>query len=278
MRWKQFLTPVKSLDAEATRKLIDENSEEQFTLLDVRQPGEYEHGHLPGAKLIPLPDLPDRLAELDPEKTQIVYCAVGGRSRVAAQMLAGKGFDRVINMSGGFKAWKDKSAIGSETQGMSLFTGSETALDTLKIAYSLEQGLREFYLAMIDKIENEAAKKLFKQLADIEVKHQDHIYAHYLELADNPAPRDKFEAEITSDAMEGGLTSDEYAQRFNPDWESPVDIISLAMSIEAQALDMYTRAAQNADKDEDSRKVLSQIAREEKTHLAELGKLMDKIA
>ena len=277
MKWKQFLTPVKSLDAKATKAFIDEHSDETFTLLDVRQLNEYELGHLPGAKLIPLPDLTERLDELEKDKTQVVYCAVGGRSRIAAQMLAGKGFKKVINVAGGFKAWGSETAIGDETQGMALFSGDETPQETLVTAFSLEQGLREFYITMTDKVKDEAAKKLFTQLADIEVKHQDRIFEHYLSLSDDTAPsREAFESQIVSDAMEGGMTSQEYAERFNPDWESVIDILSLAMSIEAQALDMYSRAATQAKSDE-SKNVLTQIAQEERSHLQQLGKLMETV-
>lgn len=70
---KQFLTPVQSMDAEQAKKYIAENKEGTFTLLDVRQPGEYEKARIPGAMLVPLPELPDRLGELDPEKPFIVY-------------------------------------------------------------------------------------------------------------------------------------------------------------------------------------------------------------
>ncbi len=44
-----------------------------YNLVDVRQPEEYEQGHLPGAKLIPVGQLPDRLGELDPDKPTITY-------------------------------------------------------------------------------------------------------------------------------------------------------------------------------------------------------------
>jgi len=44
-----------------------------ITILDVRQPSEYREGHIPGATLIPLPQLPDRLDEIDPEKPTLVY-------------------------------------------------------------------------------------------------------------------------------------------------------------------------------------------------------------
>jgi rhodanese-related sulfurtransferase len=73
MRWKQFFTPAKSLTAEAAKAFMKEKDIERFTLLDVRQPGEYESEHLPGAKLIPLPELDKRLNELDPNKPTIVY-------------------------------------------------------------------------------------------------------------------------------------------------------------------------------------------------------------
>jgi rhodanese-related sulfurtransferase len=73
MRWKQFFTPVKSLDADAAKQFMDRLGGDAFTLLDVRQPGEYESAHIPGSKLIPLPELSDRLREIDPNKPTIVY-------------------------------------------------------------------------------------------------------------------------------------------------------------------------------------------------------------
>ena len=94
MKWRQFLTPVKSLSAAEAKSFMEKKTGDAFTLLDVRQPGEYKGRHIPGAKLIPLADIGTRIKELDADKPTIVYCAVGGRSRVASQMLAGKGFNR----------------------------------------------------------------------------------------------------------------------------------------------------------------------------------------
>ncbi len=73
MRWKQFLTPVKSMVAKEAKAYMADKKEGTYTLLDVRQPGEYEKARIPGAKLVPLPELPDRLGELDPEKPVIAY-------------------------------------------------------------------------------------------------------------------------------------------------------------------------------------------------------------
>ena len=73
MRWKQFFTPVQSMNAEEARAFLSKQDEGSFTLLDVRQPGEYERERIPGATLIPLPELPDRLKEIDPDKPVITY-------------------------------------------------------------------------------------------------------------------------------------------------------------------------------------------------------------
>ncbi len=73
MKWKQLFSPVKSLSAEAARAYIDDRSEGDYTLLDVRQPKEYADSRIPGAKLVPLPELTGRLDELDPEKPVVTY-------------------------------------------------------------------------------------------------------------------------------------------------------------------------------------------------------------
>lgn len=73
MRWKQFLTPVKSMNADQAREHMANQPLQELTILDVRQPNEYEKGHIPGAKLIPLPELSERLAEVDPTKNTVVY-------------------------------------------------------------------------------------------------------------------------------------------------------------------------------------------------------------
>jgi rhodanese-related sulfurtransferase len=73
MRWKQFFIPAKNMDAEEARDFMAAKKEGEYTLLDVRQPGEYEKARIPGGVLIPIPELTDRLDELDPKKPVIVY-------------------------------------------------------------------------------------------------------------------------------------------------------------------------------------------------------------
>ena len=73
MQWKELFTPAENMGAEDAEAFIKSHREGTYTLLDVRQPSEYKQTRIPGAKLIPLPELGDRIGELDPEKPVIAY-------------------------------------------------------------------------------------------------------------------------------------------------------------------------------------------------------------
>ena len=194
---------------------------------------------------------------------------------MAAQMLSGKGFDDVINVAGGIKAWDGQVAVGPEEMGLDLLTGKESIEETLVAAYLLEAGLRDFYLAMIENVGQAEIKTLFRKLSGIEILHQNRIFEEYRQVSGKQVSREAFEKDLVVKAVEGGLTTDEYVQMFQPDWESAVDVLSLAMSIEAQALDLYSRASERSE-DPRSQAALKKIAEEERGHLELLGQLMDE--
>jgi molybdopterin/thiamine biosynthesis adenylyltransferase/rhodanese-related sulfurtransferase/molybdopterin converting factor small subunit len=75
------------------------------TILDVRNPQEWDICRIEGAKLIPLPELQDRLGELDPASTIVAQCHSGMRSARAVNFLRQMGFSRAINLAGGIEAW-----------------------------------------------------------------------------------------------------------------------------------------------------------------------------
>ena len=191
-------------------------------------------------------------------------------------MLSGKGFQKVFNVSGGIKAWQAKTAIGPQDLGLDLFTGKEEPLDVLKVAYSLEQGLREFYLQMEKEAENPKIEDLFAKLSEIEVKHQMSIYIAYNDISTKEVSKDEFEKMVEIKALEGGLSTREYLELFGSDLDSETQVISLAMSIEAQALDLYQRLSLKVE-NRQARDIINKIAKEEKAHLASLGKLMDSL-
>jgi rhodanese-related sulfurtransferase len=75
-------------------------------LIDVRTADEYAEGHLAKAKLIPLQELEQRLAEIDKSKPVLLYCRSGHRSGNALKILQGKGFADAKHIEGGIGAWQ----------------------------------------------------------------------------------------------------------------------------------------------------------------------------
>lgn len=70
---KTLFRSIESKNSREAQLWLETMDPKDVTVLDVRQPGEYQNGHLPGAKLIPLADLEKRIDELDPEKPTLVY-------------------------------------------------------------------------------------------------------------------------------------------------------------------------------------------------------------
>ena len=92
------------LDVAGMRRAMEDL--EDLQLIDVRQPGETEGGHVDGAILIPLTQLNQRVCSLDASKPTLVYCAGGYRSSIAASRLAAAGFGDVSDLIGGYEAWR----------------------------------------------------------------------------------------------------------------------------------------------------------------------------
>lgn len=270
MRWKQFLTPVKSIDAHEAQSMLE--TDPQVQLLDVRQDKEYQEAHIAGAKFIPLASLDEMLGEIDRQRPVIVYCAIGGRSRVAAQLLAGKGFDKVFNLSGGIKAWNGWKGFGDYEQGLDLFMNAENLQEILEIAYVMEKALGDFYATMANSVKAPKAADLFTRLASVENKHSDAV-AERLRAVSGNAPLPYVGPDA---APESGLTTEEYMHRLGTDVESPRDVVDFAMALEAQAMDLYARAAENAP-DAASREALERMSQEERGHLKHLAVLMDSL-
>lgn len=97
------------------RKIMKQLTEEEFRsgyrkaqLIDVREPNEFEGGHILGARNIPLSQLRQRYKEIRPDQPVYFYCQNTVRSGRAAQMLKRKGYDKLYCLKGGFKGWNGK--------------------------------------------------------------------------------------------------------------------------------------------------------------------------
>jgi len=78
---------------------------EKPVLLDVREPWEFEKARIEGATLMPMRELPSRIAQIDETKEVVAICHHGGRSMQVAMFLEKHGFKRVHNLEGGIDAW-----------------------------------------------------------------------------------------------------------------------------------------------------------------------------
>jgi sulfur-carrier protein adenylyltransferase/sulfurtransferase len=106
---KQAAEPVadtSDIDPVEVKAKLDRG--DSFTFIDVREPHEYQICRIPGARLIPLGELPKRVSELDAAEEIVAHCKSGMRSGKAVDFLRSAGFTRVRNMQGGILAWSDK--------------------------------------------------------------------------------------------------------------------------------------------------------------------------
>jgi sulfur-carrier protein adenylyltransferase/sulfurtransferase len=158
--------------------------------------------------------------------------------------------------------------------GMMTLKGHETPQEVIVIAYGMEQGLADFYSKVSAMTHDRKVSEILGKLIAIEEKHKGKLFALYRTLEPATQERDLFEEKIVSGAMEGGFTGEEFLEQNKPLLDTVENLISLAMMLEAQALDLYTRYAQKVE-DLQSRSVLHAIAEEEKGHLATLGSLME---
>lgn len=91
---------AKEISREEARKMLDEGAQ----LVDVRADHEWEAGRIAGAKHVPLPELPQRIEEIDKDRPVVVYCRGGNRSSMAAAALSDAGYD-AVKLTEGIVGW-----------------------------------------------------------------------------------------------------------------------------------------------------------------------------
>lgn len=94
--------PFTRISAEEGKEMMDRDD---VVVIDVREPHEYNAGHVPNAKLIPVNTVYARREELPRDKDIVFVCAVGQRSALACEMAAAAGLTRLFNMEGGTDSW-----------------------------------------------------------------------------------------------------------------------------------------------------------------------------
>jgi rubrerythrin len=198
---------------------------------------------------------------------------VGGRSRVAAQLLAGKGFKEVYNLQGGMRAWNGAKAFGPKELNMELLRGDETPAEITLFAYGMETALGRFYSVMSGRTEDKELGELFSKLAKIEQRHREMVFSLYRSIEASGMDLPSFESSVNVKVMEGGFDIEAFLKENEPHMKTVPDALNVAMMIETQAMDLYLRYADKST-EVSTKDVLFKIAEEEKAHLGLLGQLM----
>ena len=278
MSIRDFFRPVELIDADEVRRLIKEKRLGEYNLVDVRQPHEYEEGHLPGSVLIPLSELPRRAGELDPARPTVAYCRSGKRSLSAAAILDGAGFS-VKSMDGGIGAYHGLVATGGPEAGMAFFAPGTTTPELTALAWLLEDGTEKFYHAACQHICKEREhKELISMLESAEDAHKKRLLETCSTLMGRE-PLPDFPKGImelpAEDIMEGGVKVSEALE-----WargRKMREVLELMMALEANALDLYIRMSRRVE-DDGARRVFETLAEEEKAHLEKLSGALSGLA
>lgn len=97
------LAGAHDISSREAKTLLEKNR--NTFLLDVRTPQENSQARLPGTVLIPIGEFERRISEVPKNKTILVYCAVGSRSKPVAEFLSQRGYKDVYNMTDGIVGW-----------------------------------------------------------------------------------------------------------------------------------------------------------------------------
>ncbi len=261
-----------TLTAEELKIFVDTHHEKRYLLIDVRQPSEYERGHIPGARLMPLAEVESRLFSLPSDRDLIFYCRNGGRSQWAAS-LAGESevcAKTVYHLMNGILGWKDKIQPGYPK--VQVFGTDQSLENLLEMAMDLEKGARCFYQYLTGRYPESPIRPILEQIAVSEKAHAKLIYYFWSKTQENPPTFGRLYHRLGGHILEGGQSFEDACRLLEAaaNQGSPA-VLDLAMTIEYSAYDLYRTMANQAEDDEVRSTFLS-IAQAEKAHMRSLAR------
>ena len=252
--------------------------ERNYLLVDVRQPVEYAESHIPGAQLIPLPEIEDRLGELEEDKNLILYCRTGGRSAVAAALIkdAGPRQGLLYNLVGGITGWEGKEL--KDIPHLELFPRDMPLAQTLYRAMNMEKGAWLFYNELAQEYKDAELGDMIKDLGGMEEVHARAIFTYWKKNSPTPVT-DAFEEtfeRLDGRIMEGGKPISAWMARLGKDpQDRMLRLLELACEIEYYAYDLY-RGLAKRDRDTEAVKTYLLLAEQEKAHVRVVTKALDR--
>lgn len=267
---------IREIVAPEAQRLMEGRPEGSYLLLDVRQPQEYEAGHLPGARLLPLPELEERAAQLERGRPVITYCRSGNRSRAAAALLQGLGFGEVYSLAGGMLGWGGAQARGWPR--VHLFTGAEDVVTALNLVFFMERGAQKFYLEGARRAQAADVAGLLRELAAAEEGHLRAAYARLAAVRNELPGFEEYRELADSDLMEGALEPADYLPILDAVAAKDLPhVLEMAVELEAVSLDLYRSLAAQAP-DPEVRATLLAMSDQERLHLRLLSEKLGELA
>lgn len=270
MKWKDIFEPVKHISGMDAEDYINDNDPGSYQLVDVRQPDEYEKGHLPGAILLPLSELLDGKGDLDKDKPTLVYCHSGKRSMAAVQFMATQDYLHLLNIQSGYAGWLGEEVDGGYYAGLDLIPTNVTFDDAYQMAWAMEDGLYHFYEILAQRAKVPEIVPLLKKMASFEELHKDQLVNRYSHKPDESGLATNAEEAL----MEGGYRVGDYLDKVDGELNNVHDVLGLAMAIETQAYDYYSRLSHLAESQE-TKDLFLGMAQEEKEHLKFIAAELD---
>jgi rubrerythrin/rhodanese-related sulfurtransferase len=262
----------KNLTGEEFDEYLKNHNEKDFLVIDVRQESEYELGHIPGAKLMPLAEVETRLFSLPADRDLIFYCHNGGRSQWAASLAGESEVSQkaIYNLMGGLLNWKGTTLAGYPK--VRIFDKEQELDRLLSAAMDLEKGAWRFYRFASDKYNDHLIARTFEQIAVAEKGHAMLIYRFWQKFEISPPPFDQYYQGLAGELLEGGQSLEEACGKLEVEaGRSCSAMVELALNIEYSAFDLYRVMAERTS-DSEARETFLALAQAEKAHMRALAR------
>lgn len=270
---------VKELTASEVKAILERDKAGEYVLLDVRQPEEYQSGHIPHARSMPIGDIETKHTELDKGNKIISYCRSGPRSKAASLLLCGLGFANLYHLEGGLKAWSYEIETSAAKQKPPAISDKDNVADILMVAMKMEKGAFTYYNSARAKVQSPRTAELFGKLALVEESHFALIYHRYTEMLGKASlpPLEQLKKELTADYMEGNIeVNRELLKLERAPFKDDLEAHEIALEIEYLSLDFYTRSAA-AVGDPKAIQVLSELAEADRLHIAMITEMLSRL-
>jgi len=257
-----------NLTPEAMRRYVQQHREDDYLVIDVRQPAEYANGHIPGAQLMPLDQLESNPAAVPQDRDVFFYCRSGARSQAAAVIYLDSGRksgQKVYNLKGGMLGWDGHALDGFPR--LQVFDKNAPLPELMLMSMDMEKAALRFYQHLAQRHAATPWAGVLEKLQRAEKAHAGAVYEFWRPLAKAPQPFDTLFDSLSGDILEGGRhLQDALADLDALNAGDGVQVLEFALNIEVEAYDLYRTMADRSENAE-IRKAFSAIAQMEKKHM-----------